>query len=150
MLCVVTLLAIGLAGIISGHPAAWVASFVFVSIVFANAIDALVANGCRKNFAIGFAVPSLCYLSLLGILGEPEFDANEWSQLPTSRVARLLVRPSYTTHKDPSVLYERGIAGRNSMPLAHLFFATAFGYFGGSYGRWSAARIYLSEPHDGG
>lgn len=142
MLCVTTILAFCTGGVVSGHPAAWVASFVLVSIILANVIDALVASGTRKKFAIGFVVPSLCYLLILGILGEPELEANEWSQLPTSRVARLLVQPSYTSHQDATILYARGIAGRNSMPLAHLFFATAFGYFGGCYARWSANRNF--------
>jgi hypothetical protein len=150
MLCVITLLAIGFAGIISGHPAAWAASFVFAAVILANAIDALVASGTRKQFAIGFVVPSLFYLSLLAMLGQPEFEANDWSQLPTSRVARLLVRPAYTTHKDMTIVFERGMAGRNSMPLAHLFFATALGYAGGSYARWSATRCRHIVSQDGG
>ena len=134
----VALFSLGLAGLVSGPPIAWVALGILSCIFLAMVINVLVASGHRRAFSIGFLVPASAYLVIVFLICKNELDPNMWASLPSTRLLQQFVRPTYTSHTDQMMLATRVTNAESVIPLGHLFIASLFGICGGYYGCWAS------------
>jgi hypothetical protein len=94
LLGVVTVVAIDLAGIVTGPPIAWFALGLCFLLIIAVTIIVFVAADRLRAFAVGVLVPVVLYAVIVLNASEHELDMRS-GVLPTSQLFQSLVRPAY-------------------------------------------------------
>jgi hypothetical protein len=135
-LAVIAIIALCIAGFVSGPPLAWVGTTILSLLLTVYAINAAVGTNGTRSFAIGLLIPASAYLLLTVFVSDSEYEISG-GRLPTTQMVQSILTSKYSGK--PMQLGQFSDTLRNvsdTLPLMHLSFAFVLGYAGAFYASW--------------